>query len=135
MNEVLHAAKTNGFPAPVFIHRASVEAADAFFAKRAPKARAVADPEGALFAAFGLGRGSLLQLMGPAVWWRGLRAMWKGNTLGRPAGDIWQLPGAFLVNGRQILWQHRARNAGDHPDLKEVRQALGLSAAEPAVGE
>jgi hypothetical protein len=129
MDEVMQAARAKGFPAPIFIHRASVEAADAFFGSRAPEARAIADPDGTLFGAFGLQRGTLGQLLGPAVWWRGLRAMLKGNFVGRPTGNETQMPGAFLVRGREILWQHRARHAGDHPDLGAMLRALDPAAA------
>jgi hypothetical protein len=51
MDEVLQAARSKGFPTPIFIHRASVEAADEFFGSRAPDARAIADPDGSLFLA------------------------------------------------------------------------------------
>jgi len=135
MDEVLQAARSKGFPAPIFIHRASVEAADEFFGSRAPAARAIADPDGSLFSAFGLERGTLKQLLGPAVWGRGLRAMLKGNFVGKPTGNERQMPGAFLVRGRAIRWQHRARHAGDHPDLAAVLRALDPGAVPAAPGE
>lgn len=108
----------------LFFHRASVEEAERFFAARAPDAHAIADTDGSLFAAFDLQRGSLIQLLGPAVWWRGLVALFKGNFVGKPTGNETQMPGAFLVEGQKVLWKHRAKHAGDHPELHAVLQAL-----------
>lgn len=121
MSDVFKAAKADGFPAVLFIHRASVEAGDAFFSARAPEARAISDPDGDLFAAFGLQRGRLLELLGPRALWAALRALIGGNFVGRPTGNETQMPGAFLVRGRQILLAHRARHAGHHPDLDRIR--------------
>ena len=120
VSDVSGAAKADAFPATLFIHRASVEAAETFFASRAPQARVITDPNGDLFAAFGLKRGGLLDLVGPRAFWAALRALRKGNFVGRPTGNETQMPGAFLVRGRTILYEHRARNAGDHPDLVEI---------------
>ena len=82
-----------------------------------------------MFAAFGLQRGTLMQLIGPTVWWRGLVALLKGNFVGKPSGNETQMPGAFLVKGRSIVWQHRARHAGDHPKLAAAMAALNPGAA------
>ncbi|MFT7535467.1 MAG: hypothetical protein ACI85K_001420 [Hyphomicrobiaceae bacterium] len=131
MHEVVHAAKVPGFPKPLFIHRASTENAEAFFASRLKNARAISDPDGVLFQAFGLRRGTLLQLLGPRAVWRGLVAMLKGNFIGKPTGSETQMPGAFLVRNREILWEHRAQHAGEHPDLDAVVRALNSSSASP----
>jgi len=82
--------------------------------------RAIADTNGTLFTAFELKRGRLLQLLGPSAWWAGLRALGKGNFVGRPTGNETQMPGAFLVHNRQIVYEHRANSAGEHPDLGEI---------------
>lgn len=132
MARVRDAADEPNQPDAVFIHQASVEDGELFFAERAPGARAVADPEGVLFDAFGLRRGSLLELLGPSVWWRGLRALSRGHFVGKPAGDTLRMPGAFLVRGRRILWSHRARHAGDQPDLAAVSNALRAATAREA---
>ncbi len=123
------AAKNEGFPSVLFIHRASVEAADQFFTKRAPTAQAIADQDGHLFAAFGLGPGKLLQLVGPAVWWRALVALVKGNFVGKPSGNETQMPGAFLVNGQSVKWQYVAGHAGDHPKVSAIMDSLSPKAA------
>lgn len=126
-------ARREGFPETVFIHRASVEAAEQFFAKRAPDANAIYDANGTLAEAFGIARGSLMQLLGPVVWWRGLRALLKGNFVGKPSAHAMQMPGAFLVRGREVLWSYRAKHAGDHPVAAEIPSAANLpSAASPS---
>ena len=116
----------------LFIHRASVEVADTFFESKAPAADAIADQDGQLFAAFGLGRGSLMQLVGPAVWWRALVALLKGNFVGKPSGNETQMPGAFLVNGQSVTWQHVAGNAGDHPKVSAIMDSLSPTSAATA---
>jgi hypothetical protein len=114
----------DGLPDPTFVHRASTAAGDRFFAARAPDHRVIADPSGRLFAGFGLTRGSLGQLLGPAVCWRGLLALLRGHSIGIPTGNEAQMPGAFLVRGRTILWQHRARHSADHPDFAAAARAM-----------
>ena len=113
MRDLVDGSRRMDLGSPVFVHRASVEDADEFFRRRAPEARAIADPDGELFRAFDLERGSLWQLFGPAVWIQGLRARFKGHGVGRPKGDPMQMPG-------EILHEHRARSAGDHPPVDEV---------------
>ncbi|MCA8948230.1 MAG: AhpC/TSA family protein [Planctomycetes bacterium] len=122
---MLRAAGQAGLPAPMFVHPASVEDGDKFFSRRAPDARAIADPEGVLFAGLGLRRGTLRQVLGPKVLWRSFVALLKGNFVGRPTGNETQLPGAFLVRGQEIRFAHRARHAGDHPELDAILAAAG----------
>ncbi len=117
---MLRQKQSQGFPEVLFVHRSTTQAAEKFFAARAPNARAIADPEGELFAAFALPLGSLMQILGPATWWRGLRALLRGNSIGMPAGNERQMPGAFLVQGRKVLWHHHARHSADHPNLDNM---------------
>lgn len=108
------------FPATLFFHQASVEAGEAFFRKRALTARSVSDPDGLLFDAFGMRRGGWFELLGPAVWWRGLRAMTKGFFVGCPRSDPRRMSGLILVRGNSIEWRYHARHSGDHPNLADV---------------
>ncbi|MHC5064462.1 MAG: AhpC/TSA family protein [Planctomycetota bacterium] len=124
MEDVWTAAESASFPSPIFFHQASVEAGKEFFALRAPGSRAVSDPEGRFFDAFGLRRGSLGELLGPRVWLRALRAVTRGHFVGRPRGDSLRMPGALLIRDGMILWEHRARHAGDQPDLEQVYASL-----------
>lgn len=119
----MSAAEAGELSRVVFVHRASVEAGNRFFADRAPTATAIADPEGKLFAAFGLRRGRFLELLGPRVLLAALRALLRGNFVGRPTGNETQLAGSFVVAGREILFAHRAKHAGDHADMSTLLAA------------
>ncbi len=59
-------------------------------------------------------------MFGPGVRAAGLRGVLKGHLGGRPVGDAWIMPGLFLVEGEVILWEHRYRNAGAHPDFTRI---------------
>jgi len=76
----------------------------------------VSDPDQVLYRAFGLARGSLLQLFGPRVWVRGVLATLRGHLVGKLAGDGLQMPGVFLVENGRIVRAFRHRTAADRPD-------------------
>lgn len=80
----------------------------------------IADPERTLYEAFELQRGSLSQVAGPGVWWRGLKAILAGNLVGVPQGDVRQLPGAFLVSRGEIIKAFRHASSADRPDYCEL---------------
>ncbi len=84
----------------------------------------LADPELRGYRAFGLGAGSWWQIAGPAVWWAGLKAVLRGG-LGRPQGNVRQMPGTFVVDTQGVLrWAHRPRNQAQMPDHEQIRQVL-----------
>lgn len=111
----------------LFVTLGSADATASFFADFDPEARAIADPEKALYAAFGLERGSGAQLLSPTVFAAGLRALRKGNGIGVPVGDVFQLSGEFVVRGGRVAWAHRAEHTGDHPDLDAVARAAAAT--------
>ncbi len=79
------------------------------------------DPHCRLYRSFGLSRGSLLQLFGPSVWWRGVMAgLFGGHGVGRLAGDGFQMPGAFVVYRGRIVKAFKHRTAADRPDYAEL---------------
>jgi AhpC/TSA antioxidant enzyme len=115
------AAKDPDFPDILIFGQGSVEQSRAFFAERWPEARAVADPRRRFYNAFGIGRGSLTQLLAsPGVVAAGARAVAKGHIQGQTVGDAAQMPGLMLVQDNCILWQHRFRHAGDHPNWEKI---------------
>jgi hypothetical protein len=82
-----------------------------------------------LYRAFGLRRGSLWQLLGPRVWWRGFRAgVIHGHGIGRLEGDALQMPGVFLVHHDEMLRSHVHRDASDRPDYTQ----LGICPTQPS---
>lgn len=108
------------YPPLLFVYMGTVEEGAGFFAKAWPEARAVSDQQLHLYRGFGLGRGSLLEVMGPGVAACSIRAAAKGYLPGKPVGDPWQMPGLFLVQGKQVLWQHDFAHIGDHPSFAEL---------------
>lgn len=85
----------------------------------------ICDPEQALYHAFELGKGSFGQMFNPTTFVRGMQATMKGHGVGKPVGDPWQMPGAFVLDSHgNVIWEFRARHAADHPDFRDVQQAL-----------
>ncbi len=77
----------------------------------------ISDPNQELYRAFGLKRGSVGQLFGPKVWWRGLNAgILAGHGLGKPAANSSQMPGVFLLEQGLVAKRFRHRSAADRPD-------------------
>lgn len=85
------------------------------------------DDDQSLYRAFGLKRGTLWQLAGPRVWWRSIRAaFFEGHGVGRPQGDIKQLPGLFLLDRCEVVRSFRHRGPSDRP-LYEAFVMSGLN--------
>jgi hypothetical protein len=80
----------------------------------------IADPHCELYRAFGLGKGGLLELFGPRVWWLGFLSVFKGCGVGHLAGDGRQMPGAFVFHNGEITACQRAKSASDLPDLPSL---------------
>lgn len=80
----------------------------------------ISDPDRELYQAFDLQQGTLWQVAGPANWWRGLKAVVGGNRVGRPVGDVLQMPGAFLLHDGKVLRAFRHENPADRPDYEEL---------------
>ena len=99
------------------VHMTTDSDAAAFFGKYGmDDVPRFADPDRELYDAFGLRRGNLLQLFGPTVWVRGLMATLRGHSVGKLAGDGFQMPGVFLLHDGAIREAYRHRTAGDRPD-------------------
>ncbi len=78
------------------------------------------DPAKELYQAFELKRGTIGQLLGPTVWWRGMLAFFRGNGIGLLNGDGLQMPGAFVIRDSQIVKAYRHATAADRPDYAEL---------------
>ena len=84
----------------------------------------VSDPVRHLYRAFGLGRGGLLKLFGPKVFWRGFQAGVIGrHGVGRLAGDGFQMPGVFLIFHGEVIRSYRHHTAADRPDYMQLSGA------------
>jgi hypothetical protein len=110
------------FPRPLFFFQGTATEGRVLLRRYWPELRAVSDPTSEFYEAFGIRRGGLMKMLGPAVWSAKARAEEKGHRNGERVGDIWRMPGMYLVRGREILWAHEYRHAADHPDYGSVRE-------------
>ncbi len=88
----------------------------------------VVAPDRSAHKAYGLRRGKVNQITGPAVW-----LPWVRNQLsGKPQkawggmGDVAQLPGTFVVDtGGVVRYTHRGKRSNDIASNDEVLAAIG----------
>lgn len=84
----------------------------------------LADPEKNAYRAYGLGQAKLGQIAGPRMWRLGLRAIFRGG-IGRPTGDVWQMPGTFIIDSRGIIrFAHYPATSVDRPANDELIDVL-----------
>jgi hypothetical protein len=80
-----------------------------------------------LYREFGLERGGWWQIWGPKVWWRGLVSLLTGHGIGPLRGDVFRMPGAFLVDHGDVIRAFRHQTSADRPDyaafIRDARQA------------
>ncbi|HMS15696.1 MAG TPA: AhpC/TSA family protein [Planctomycetota bacterium] len=117
------------YPRPLFFHMGTPGEGAAFFEQFWPAAASVADKEMRFYRGFSIARASLLRLLGPRSWLPALRALLKGNGVGRPQADVFMMPGVFLVQGGVILSRHPFRGPGDHPDWETFAGHRGSPSA------
>jgi peroxiredoxin len=85
----------------------------------------ISDPDRRLYKAFQLQRMSALGMLSPALAVKGISAMARGHGLGRPVGDVRQLPGVFIVDSDgRIAWGHRPEDPAGHPAPATILAAL-----------
>lgn len=110
------------------VHMISDDAAAQFFAKyNLADVPRFSDPDRGLYHAFDLRRGSLWQLLGPSVWWRGAKAFFSGHGVGPLQGDGFQMPGTFVLHRGQIVQAFRNKTAGDRPDYSQLAETCAIS--------
>jgi peroxiredoxin len=81
----------------------------------------ICDRQQNLYRAFGLQRGTLRQLFGLKVWWRGFQAaILARHGIARPSADSFQMPGVFLIGQARIAGRFRHRTAADRPDYAAI---------------
>jgi len=91
----------------------------------APSLACYANKTKEAYRAFGLERGSPLQLMGPGVLAAGARAVARGHTQGEPTGDTLMLGGVFIIDQQGVVrYAHYDAHAGDHPEFAEILRAV-----------
>ena len=93
----------------------------------------VSDPERRLYQAFEIGRLKPLGFFSPKMALRGAAAMARGHGIGRPTGDVRQLPGVFVIDtAGRIVFSHYAADPADHPSVDRLLAALADARRQPA---
>ena len=82
-----------------------------------------ADPSGKLYQAFGLTQAELRQYLNSESIYRMLLSWLDGNFIGLPAGDVQQMPGAFLIRGGRLLKGFRHKLVSDRPNYLDLATA------------
>jgi peroxiredoxin len=78
----------------------------------------VADPEHAVYAAYGIERGGLGGYLAPGALGKALKATLSGHMHGRCEGSELQLPGDFLVDEQgRVSFAHKGKHIGDNTPL------------------
>lgn len=114
----------------------SPEEADSFCRAERLPFRCLSDPDRSAYRAFGLRRGTALEVIGPEPLLRGLRAAARGYFPRMPVGDVYQLGGVFLIDREgSVRYAHYPRTSADHPPAGELRRQVDqLARAAPGDG-
>ena len=123
----------------VFVHGASAEEGAPWFSKYGldvtphdaksaswgPGVTVISDPALAHYRAFGLGRTRAADLVAPKVWMRGAACAISHGFGAQTIEMMRQLPGVFVVQGREVLAEYRHQSPADRPDyLALIRSAI-----------
>lgn len=102
----------------VLAHMTQPGTARAFFRKYGlDDVHQISDPARGLYRAWGLCRGGIRKVFGPRAWFRGVSAaIVKGHGVGLLRGDIFQMPGVFMLFHGQILRAYRHQSVADRPN-------------------
>ena len=111
-----------------FVHAATPEEADPWFERAGlGDVLRVSDVGLEHYRAFGLGSTGLADMLNPQVWIRGTACALSHGFGAQPGHMLRQLPGVFVVRGREVLASYRHRSPSDRPDY------LGLIAASTGI--
>ena len=100
------------FPPVLLFHQGTVDEGAEFFSERWPEARAVSDSDHFFYAAFDVQQGGLTAMFGLDALRDGVIALSQGFRQGKAVGDVWTMPGFFLVQGPVLLWRQEVHSAG-----------------------
>ena len=92
--------------------------------------RCLADPAKTAHEAYQVGRGTLNQIAGPAIWTAGAQALFK-HGVGIPQQDTRQLQGAFIIDRAGVIrYLHDPANSADNPTNEDLLRVLREIAAQ-----
>ena len=104
-----------------FVHAATPEDADPWFERAGlgdvPR---VSDVGLEHYRAFGLGTTGVADVLDPHVWVRGTACALSHGFGAQPRHMLRQLPGVFVVHGREVLAAYRHRSPSDRPNYLEL---------------
>jgi hypothetical protein len=117
------------YPPVLFFFQGSPTEGRAFLRRSWPEVRAISDPDGFFYEGMGVGRAGVFEMFHPGIVPALVRAGAAGHFGGeRGSGDPRRMPGLFVVRQAEIVWSHRARHQGDHPEFTRIPQLAGLAA-------
>ena len=103
----------------------NVEQTETFRRTFAPEFSMVCDPDRRLYRAYQLKQTGLFQLASPSLFAKAMKAISSGHRMGTPQGDVFQLPGVFIIDTEGcIRFSHHSRDPADHPKPEELLFAL-----------
>jgi len=109
----------------------SVEQTAAFRGRHQLAFACLADPDRKAYEAFDVRRGTTGQIVGPAVWGAGLKAMLRAGV-GKPVGDVMQLHASFVIDTEGIVrYVHLPKNSADRSTNDELITALAPFSRNP----
>ena len=116
----------------VLVHMGTDEQGAKFFARYGLEhAARIGDPRRTLYRAFGLPRGTLTMFLSPRFVLRGFQAAVLGrNGMGPVNGDVFQLPGVFLLYYGELLRCYRHQSIADRPDYVALVTGHSYAAEE-----
>lgn len=108
----------------VLVHMSDFEIAETYFKKfNVSGFENISDPNCSLYASFGLGKGSVSQLLGLKNFIRGFETTIKGIPIGlRQIGDGFQMPGVFIISKGKVIESYIHVSAADRPDYESLMQ-------------
>ena len=119
----------------VFVHGARAEEGAPWFSKygltpddaksasSGPGVTVISDPTLAHYRAFGLGRTRAADMVAPKVWMRGAACAISHGFGAQTIEMMRQLPGVFVVQGREVLAEYRHQSPADRPDYLGLIQS------------
>ncbi len=109
------------FPPIIFIHQSPIEVGEAFFAQHFPGASHISDSSLSLYNLFSIQKLKGLNFLDPRMILKGLKLVFlKGYSNQMGMGNMYLLSGTFLFLNGKLVWQHRAKRAGDEPNWKKI---------------
>jgi peroxiredoxin len=96
----------------------------------APSTTCLVDEGTNAYNLYGLGRGGMMQLMGPKVFTSGMRAVMNGASVGEVIGDPLMMPGTFIIDrAGTVRYAYYSEHAGDHPHIDTLIRAAQAARA------